>query len=147
MGFQSRDCRNTYLVLQIIFYLWANFDYWGALDPPFGNKIAMYFLTRNVVFFCWMKNRCTTATFIYSQTYFRTPYYNKQKCLSKFFGPLKLFDGEGRTKSILVHIKTFQTNQTLDPLKWPPAFIFLWSNLGYVSRVVFRDKKHSFFHE
>ena len=99
----------------------------------------MYFLTRNVVFFWWMKNRCTTATFIYSQTYFRTPYYNKQKCLSKFFGPLKLFDGEGRTKSILVHIKTFQTNQTLDPLKWPPAFIFLWSNLG-ISRVLFRDK-------
>ena len=92
----------------------------------------MYFLTRNVVFFWWMKNRCTTATFIYSQTYFRTPYYNKQKCLSKFFGPLKLFDGEGRTKSILVHIKTFQTNQTLDPLKWPPAFIFyeaIWEYL------------------
>ena len=38
--------------------------------------------------------------------------------MSKFFGPLKLFDGEVKGQNqILVHIKTFQTDQTLDPLK------------------------------
>ena len=66
--------------------------------------------------------------------------------MSKFFGPLKLFDGEVKGQNqILVHIKTFQTDQTLDPLKWPLAFIFFMKQFG-ISRVVFRDKKHSFFH-